>query len=1434
MKITIYGAFFALLSFLYSGKLNAQMAGTYSVPATFSTLAAAISSLNTVGVSGPVNIFIDAGYTETAPVGGYLVTVTGTNLNPVVFKKNGAGINPLITAYVGGTGTPGSASQDGVFKIVGSDYLTFDGIDIYDPNISNPATMEFGYGFFKLSVTNGCQNNTIQNCVITLNKLNNATGTGPASDGSRGIDVVNAYSSTHTSALVITSAAGANSNNKFYSNTIQNCNVGISIAGYATASPFSFSDTGNDIGGNSNTTGNSIINFGGGGTANPAAGIRTTNQVNLNVSYNVINNTSGGGSGHGTTLRGIFVNAASYINGANNSVSGNTIAITCTATISQVSAIECASGSSIVATYSNTINNNVIQNCDYLSATSGVFNAIVNSASTSSLFINGNSISGLNYGGTATAGLIETGSPVFAAVNNNTLTGIVRTGTAGTQRAIRITSPSSLIANGNLIDGINWTTLSSSGGVDGIFSLSAAVNVTITNNIIKNFSIPTIGTCNGIREFGASGNKIIQGNQINTFTTTTGGAGGASFNGIFCSSGSINISGNDVHDLVSSGPAGGNNGNIYGIQITGGTTIDIYKNKIYNLSSNGSGPIVYGVFINGGTTNTIYNNYIGNLYCPYASAVSPLAGLFISGGTTSNVYYNTVYLNASSTSGLFGTNSFYASSTVSLYLRNNIFINNSMSNGAGRTVAYRRSTTTLTNYSTQSNNNIFYAGTPTTNNLLYYDGTNSCQTIAALQATLTPRESLSNTENTNFLSLSGGSPFFLHIDPLQFSFSDNGAVNISGITDDYDTDIRQGNSGYPGTGTAPDIGADEYNANLMNCTFVAPGAITPTSVSACSGQTVAFSATGLTPGTGVVYQWQVATTPGGPYSNATGGTGANTANYTTPTLSPGTYYYAILSTCTITGINAISNEATITINPIPTASVSGNSPVCSGSNLNLICGTDVGTNFNWTGPGAFSSTMQNPVISNSFPYASGVYTVVVSANNCSSTATYTAQVNITPSAITVNPVSSTICSGNSQTLSVAGGAYPASTYSFGTQASQNVGATGSNGYPAPYNAYYGGQKMQMLILASELSSAGFGPGSQLSSIQFPVSSLGSNWGTSITADLAFQVNIGSTLLTSLTSFQSGLTNVVAPMPFTPSVGYSNTHTFSSPFVWDGASNVIIETTFSNNSLGVTGNLVTQYNSPTGFLSTLVYRADNVPASTMAAATSTSYVYSSRPDFKLNSTGFGSYLWSPSTGLSATSGSSVVANPNSSQVYSILVVNGSCSSSTITSLTVNMSPTVSLIAATSSVCINGSTISLTGSPSGGAYSGANVSTGGIFTPGATAGNFNPTYTYTDVVTGCSNSATTNIFVDLCTGLSNNSVKLNGLSVYPNPNAGEFTIELGNGLNKTIEITDLTGRVIRIENSLSDKININIIELANGVYFAKIYSNQSVEIVKLVKQ
>src|SRR5436190_12015584 len=139
MKGTLFSVFLALI-FLQG---RCQLSGTYSVPATFTSLAAAINSLNTAGVTGPVTIAVAAGYTETVPTGGYtLFPVAGASAaSPVTFQKSGTGANPVLYAYTG-IYNAYSYTQDAMFWLRGADYINIDGINLTDQNTSNPATME--------------------------------------------------------------------------------------------------------------------------------------------------------------------------------------------------------------------------------------------------------------------------------------------------------------------------------------------------------------------------------------------------------------------------------------------------------------------------------------------------------------------------------------------------------------------------------------------------------------------------------------------------------------------------------------------------------------------------------------------------------------------------------------------------------------------------------------------------------------------------------------------------------------------------------------------------------------------------------------------------------------------------------------------------------------------------------------------------------------------------------------------------------------------------------------------------------------------------------------------------------------------------------------------------------------------------------------------
>jgi gliding motility-associated-like protein len=107
-------------------------------------------------------------------------------------------------------------------------------------------------------------------------------------------------------------------------------------------------------------------------------------------------------------------------------------------------------------------------------------------------------------------------------------------------------------------------------------------------------------------------------------------------------------------------------------------------------------------------------------------------------------------------------------------------------------------------------------------------------------------------------------------------------------------------------------------------------------------------------------------------------------------------------------------------NPPATPTATANGPVCSGSPINLqASGAAAGASWSWSGPNAFNSTQQNPVINSSVIGNTGTYSVTVSVNGCSSAAgTVDVTVNQTPAQPTINS-NAPLCSGATLNLSAA-------------------------------------------------------------------------------------------------------------------------------------------------------------------------------------------------------------------------------------------------------------------------------------------------------------------------------------------------------------------------------------------------------------------------------
>lgn len=793
---------------------QAQLTGPKAIPGDYATIAAAVTDLNTQGVgAGGVTFNVAAGHTETL-AGKITITATGTAANPVIFQKSGGGANPVLTSYTGTIATP-SVIADGFIVLAGSDYITFDGINLQEAaaNTTTTTVMEFGYGLFLASASDGCQNNTIRNCSITLNRINNTSWTAPGHNGSVGIAMVNALN-TATGVVAVTAATGSNSFNRFYSNTIQNCNAGIAITGYAAPSPFTLGDTNNDVGGGSGATGNTILNYGGGAATNPATGIFASNQWGFNCSYNTVNNNDGGGVNHATTLRGIFLSTAVS---ASANCNNNTVTVNSGATTSQLTGIDVQSGSTAAGNTIN-VNNNIVQNCTYATATSGAFQGISTTTSASILNVSNNRVSDNTQSGTGQYdGILITSTPASATASNNNISNNIKTGT-GTMHGIyhsgsatNVTYDNNSISN-NQIQGASGTLY----GLRLSTSIFIVSNNAINSNSIPNTSGATASSVYGIFDGSSPTSETIYGNTINTLSI--GGAGTSTASviagiNLSTSSASIkNIYSNTIYDLQYNNTATGS-ATVTGISQSLGSSVTMYNNKIYDLAAvNGAASLARGITIGSGTTLNIYNNLIGNLQASASTNADALRGISITSTTatsTLNISFNTIYLNGSSsgtnfgTSGLFHTYSVTAT-TASLVIKNNIIVNTSTATGTGVSTAFRRSSATdLNNYNSASNNNLFYAGTPSATSLIYYDGTNSDLTLTAFKTRVAARESNSITESPNFLSTSGASANFLHINTTTGTQIESGGIPVTGITDDYDGDARNV--------TTPDIGADEFN-----------------------------------------------------------------------------------------------------------------------------------------------------------------------------------------------------------------------------------------------------------------------------------------------------------------------------------------------------------------------------------------------------------------------------------------------------------------------------------------------------------------------------------------------------------------------------------------------------------------------------------------------
>lgn len=289
------------------------------------------------------------------------------------------------------------------------------------------------------------------------------------------------------------------------------------------------------------------------------------------------------------------------------------------------------------------------------------------------------------------------------------------------------------------------------------------------------------------------------------------------------------------------------------------------------------------------------------------------------------------------------------------------------------------------------------------------------------------------------------------------------------------------------------------------------------------------------------------------------------------------------------------------------------------------------------------------------PTTNTTYTITAidGGTGCQSITTAAITVNQTPPAIlNISASPPTLCLGDTALLAVQN--------SFTNPATIGDGIllNASTNYPSVYGVSFAGSRHQMLIKASELTAAGFQPG-PINWIYFFVEAMNGGWYVD-----NFNIKIGHTALNSMTSFQSGLTQVYYNAGYLPSTGW-NGHHLDTQFSWDGTSNLIVETCFDSFFFYVNGN-PSMRQSPTPFISTI---SSSLNSGSPCVDNTISGTWAQRPNMRFERDFNLVFTWSPPATLSNAAIPNPLAFPSTTTIYSVNIFDNLTSCASTQSITV---------------------------------------------------------------------------------------------------------------------------------------------------------------------
>ncbi|MEO8761370.1 MAG: Ig-like domain-containing protein, partial [Bacteroidia bacterium] len=571
--------------------------------------------------------------------------------------------------------------------------------------------------------------------------------------------------------------------------------------------------------------------------------------------------------------------------------------------------------------------------------------------------------------------------------------------------------------------------------------------------------------------------------------------------------------------------------------------------------------------------------------------------------------------------------------------------------------------------------NVVIASPPTTTNYTLVGASGLCVASATINVTVNPLPIISITPsatticagNSTTLTASGALTY-TWVPTTNLSIG-TGSVVIATPTTTATYTVSGSDANCTGTQTA-----------VVTVTPLPVIVITPASPTICVGNSTVLTASGAS-----TYTWL----PAIGLSTTTGSVvTANPANDQT---------YTITGT---SGLCSATQTAQVTVAPNPTITITSSSTlICIGTSATLTAaGADT---YTWTPIASLSVNTGSVVVAT--PTTTITYSVTGTLGICPSNQTVLITVITAPTPTITAGGPTTFCQGDSVKLTSSVG----DSYLWSTGATtQTITASASGDYTVTVFNICGNGTTSFSVTVNPLPIATITPNGPTTFCQGDsvklVSSVGSSyvWSTTATTQTITVYSSGTfsvkvTDANSCSATSATLSVVVNSLPvisITPSstticAGDATTLTASGALTYTWApstdlststGSVVVATPTSTATYTVSGSDATCTGTQTAVVTVTPLPVIVItPASpTICAGNST----------VLTASGASTYTWSPATGLSATTGSTVTANPASDQTYIITGANLGCTSTQTTQVTVAANPTISITPSSTLICV----------------------------------------------------------------------------------------------------------------------------------------------------